>query len=80
MGQTTCRYALALAFLLATPAITLGQDLEALAKDPVLLNTAQKVLKWNEPAEPTKIVGPVYFVGTKGLAVWLITTSEGHIL
>jgi metallo-beta-lactamase class B len=27
-----------------------------------------------------KIVGPIYFVGTKGLGVWLIKTSEGHIL
>jgi metallo-beta-lactamase class B len=35
---------------------------------------------WVEPAEPFKIVGPVYYVGTKGLAVYLITTPEGHIL
>jgi metallo-beta-lactamase class B len=27
-----------------------------------------------------KIVGPISFVGTKGLGVWLIRTSEGHIL
>ena len=27
-----------------------------------------------------KIVGPIYFVGTKGLGVFLFTTSEGHIL
>ena len=25
-------------------------------------------------------MGPIYFVGTKGLGVFLITTSEGHIL
>jgi metallo-beta-lactamase class B len=37
-------------------------------------------LKWEEPAEPVRIVGPIYFVGTKGLGVFLITTSEGHIL
>jgi metallo-beta-lactamase class B len=74
-----------LAFLVATllcgPVFSLSQDPEELAKDPVLfLNTAQKLLKWNEPAEPTKIAGPVYFVGTRGLASYLITTSEGHIL
>jgi len=77
----TMRHAVALGLLLSLPAIALGQDQAALAKDPVLfLNTAQKMMKWNEPAEPTKILGPLYFVGTKGLAVWLITTSEGHIL
>ena len=52
-----------------------------LAKDPVrVLGSAQKLLKWNEPSEPVKIVGPLHFVGTKGLAAWLITTREGHIL
>jgi len=33
-----------------------------------------------EPAEPMHIVGPIYFVGTKGLGVYLITTPSGHIL
>lgn len=70
-----------LALLLATPGLAPAQDLEALAKDPKLfLETAQTALHWNEPTEPTKIVGPLYFVGTRGLAVWLITTSDGHIL
>jgi metallo-beta-lactamase class B len=27
-----------------------------------------------------RIVGPIYFVGTRGLGVYLITTPEGHIL
>ena len=27
-----------------------------------------------------QIAGPIYFVGTKGLGAFLITTSEGHIL
>ena len=40
----------------------------------------KKALKWEEPAEPVRIVGPIYFVGTKGLGVFLFTTSEGHIL
>jgi metallo-beta-lactamase class B len=56
-------------------------DAAALAKDPVLfLSTAQKALRWNEPADPVHIVGPIWFVGTRGLASWLITTPEGHIL
>ncbi len=32
------------------------------------------------PAEPMHIVGPINFVGTKGLGVYLITTPAGHIL
>ena len=35
---------------------------------------------WTEPAEPIRIVGPIYFVGTKGLAAYLVTTPKGHIL
>ena len=54
---------------------------EQLANDNNLfIALAKKALKWEEPAEPAKIVGPIYFVGTKGLGVFLFTTSEGHIL
>ena len=54
---------------------------EQLANDNNLfISLAKKVLKWEDPAEPVRIVGPIYFVGTKGLGVFLITTSEGHIL
>jgi metallo-beta-lactamase class B len=54
---------------------------EDLAKDNNLfLSLARKVLKWDEPTEPIKIVGPLYFVGTMGLSSWLFTTPEGHIL
>jgi metallo-beta-lactamase class B len=54
---------------------------DELAKNPALfLETARKTLKWDEPAEPAKIVGPISFVGTKGLSVFLIQTSAGHIL
>src|SRR6185369_307342 len=62
-----------------TPAA--AQTKEALAKDPNLFLTfAKRQLKWEERADPTKIVGPIHFVGTKGLGVWLITTKDGHIL
>jgi metallo-beta-lactamase class B len=54
---------------------------EQLAKDNNLfMSLAKKVLKWEEPEEPTRIAGPIYFVGTKGLGAFLITTSEGHVL
>src|SRR5262245_34910322 len=35
---------------------------------------------WTEPSEPVKIVGPIYFVGSRGLGAYLITTPVGHIL
>ena len=54
---------------------------EQLANDNRLfISLANKMMKWEEPAEPLRIVGPIYFVGTEGLGVFLFTTSEGHIL
>lgn len=54
---------------------------EQLANDNKLfISLATKALHWEEPAEPTRIVGPLYFVGTRGLGAFLFTTSEGHIL
>lgn len=54
---------------------------EQLANDNNLfMSIARKALKWEEPDEPLQIIGPLYFVGTKGLGVFLFTTSEGHIL
>jgi metallo-beta-lactamase class B len=35
---------------------------------------------WYVPTEPFHIAGPIYYVGTKGLSVFLITTSDGDIL
>jgi metallo-beta-lactamase class B len=46
----------------------------------LFLTLASKSHKWEEPAEPIKIVDPLYFVGTKGLGAFLFTTPEGHIL
>ncbi|MDD1530020.1 subclass B3 metallo-beta-lactamase [Bradyrhizobium sp. WBOS7] len=46
----------------------------------LFITLAKKALKWEEPAEPVRIVGPIYFVGTKGLGVFLFTTSQGSIL
>lgn len=37
-------------------------------------------LKWDVPTEPAKVLGPIHFVGTKGLGSYLITGSEGHVL
>ena len=49
--------------------------------DPTLfLQAARLALKWDDPAEPAKLVGPIHFVGTKGLGAFLIAGSEGHVL
>jgi metallo-beta-lactamase class B len=35
---------------------------------------------WNDPFPPHRIADHLYYVGSKGLASYLITTSKGHIL
>ena len=41
---------------------------------------AQANADWTEPFPPFRIAGNLYYVGSKGLANYLITTSQGHIL
>jgi metallo-beta-lactamase class B len=54
---------------------------EDLAKDNKLfLTLARTALKWDEATEPSRIVGPLHYVGTAGLASYLFVTKEGHIL
>jgi len=36
--------------------------------------------EWTEPFSPFHIAGNLYYVGSKGLANYLITTPQGHIL
>jgi metallo-beta-lactamase class B len=47
---------------------------------PTSIAAAAQQMRWNEPAEPMKLVGPIHFVGTQGLTSWLITTNDGHML
>jgi metallo-beta-lactamase class B len=35
---------------------------------------------WTRPIEPFRVVGDVYYVGTKGLGAYLITSPSGHVL
>lgn len=35
---------------------------------------------WTKPTEPFKIIDNIHYVGTEGLAVYLIATPAGHIL
>lgn len=41
---------------------------------------AQVSPDWSEPFPPFRIAGNLYYVGTKGLASYLITTPKGNIL
>lgn len=41
---------------------------------------AQVNPEWTEPFPPHRIIGNVYYVGSKGLASFLITTPQGNIL
>lgn len=43
-------------------------------------SAADTLPNWSRPTEPFRIVGPVYYVGTAGIAVYLIRTPQGHIL
>jgi metallo-beta-lactamase class B len=41
---------------------------------------AQNSPDWTEPFPPFRIAGNLYYVGSKGLATYLIATPAGHIL
>jgi metallo-beta-lactamase class B len=36
--------------------------------------------RWSKPMAPFRIIGNIYYVGTEGLAVYLIATPRGHVL
>lgn len=81
MKPLRCVIIIATVFLTGSNEAFAQQINEKLGSDPsIFLASARKLFRWDEPAEPAKIVGPIYFVGTKGLSVFLITTPEGHIL
>jgi metallo-beta-lactamase class B len=41
---------------------------------------AQQPAVWTEPFPPFRIAGNLYYVGSKDLASYLVTTPEGHVL
>jgi metallo-beta-lactamase class B len=59
-----------LSLLLLAPILGLGFTSLAAANPP----------DWTEPFPPHRVAGNVYYVGTRGLASFLITTPQGHIL
>jgi metallo-beta-lactamase class B len=61
-----------LLMLVAMPGLASSQTI----KD--LLETARRT--WNAPTEPFRVIGNVYYVGTAGLASYLLTGPSGHVL
>jgi metallo-beta-lactamase class B len=47
---------------------------------PSLAGIPRAMRGWNRPAEPFRVVGNIYFVGTNELAIFLITTPAGHVI
>lgn len=47
---------------------------------PSRIDWAQAQPHWAAPTEPFNIIGNLYYVGTEGLAVYLITGPNGHVL
>jgi metallo-beta-lactamase class B len=58
----------------------LGIALTTLLILPVKTNPVMAQDDWTEPFPAFRIVGNLYYVGSKGLANYLITTPKGHIL
>lgn len=44
------------------------------------LLSAQGNPAWREPFPPHRVIDNIYYVGTKGLSTYLITSPEGHIV
>lgn len=53
-----------------------------LTSTAILLATASQAgeVEWSAPHDPLRITDNIYFVGTQGIGVYLITTPKGHIL
>jgi metallo-beta-lactamase class B len=43
-------------------------------------STVSQTNDWLEPFPPFRIAGNLYYIGSRGLASYLVTTPEGHIL
>ena len=57
--------------------VALGVPAQAQTVKDIL---AQAMKHWTTPVEPFRLIGNIYYVGTEGLAVYVIRTSQGLIL
>ena len=68
-------FALALCAAMSPMVLIAGASAQSL-KDVLAKLTAA----WNTPTEPFTVIGNIHYVGTNGLASYLITTPAGHFL
>jgi metallo-beta-lactamase class B len=66
--------------LTALLVLALGSQLAAQAHAQAPAPASLAAADWTEPFPPFRIAGNLYYVGSKGLASYLITTPKGHIL
>jgi metallo-beta-lactamase class B len=60
--------------------VTLRFSLLILVLAATVIALAQNSPDWTEPFPPFHIAGNLYYVGSKGLAMYLVSTSQGNIL
>src|SRR5262245_59724003 len=77
MSRTRGEHAIPLRFAgsLLALAVALG-GVSAVARQ----TTASQENDWNQPYEPFRVIGDIYYVGTSELGTYLITTPAGHVL
>lgn len=46
----------------------------------LLPQSSPQFREWNQPVEPFRVAGPLYYVGTANLTALLVTTPAGHVL
>jgi metallo-beta-lactamase class B len=68
------------AFLALALAATAHAQAPAAAPAPAPAPASLAAADWTEPFPPFRIAGNLYYVGSKGLASYLITTPKGHVL
>ena len=69
-----------LALALALPGASFTLANTSPAKPAIPANAVPGSPEWSEPFPPHRVIGNVYYVGSRGLASFLITTPAGHIL
>lgn len=52
----------------------------AAAAQPPDTSSRPDTSSWNDPEVPFRLAGPVYYVGTRHLAAFLVASPQGHIL
>src|SRR5258708_3245679 len=71
------RLAMTLVLVLASGLMKQANSAQADATQAAALPNSKD---WTKPFPPHTMIGNIYYVGSRGLAAYLITTPQGHIL